>query len=203
MSTRPWIHLWQYFNVFFWLQERIQQLFTEMMKELEHLYYKESPRELRFFSLEKKRYRGIHQCLCKYLKEGCRGNRERLFFFFFPVVPSDRTNDVRHKLENRKLCLKIRIHFFTLGVSEYWHRFPREFLVSPFLEIFKSCLNIILRHTHFKIFLKDVVLFFFLYSHQKMLYLATFYFPLLYKCSETDRLTNFLHLLNLLFYSAV
>lgn len=87
--------------------------------------------------------------------------KQREAFFFFSVVPSDRTNDVRHKLENRKLCLKIRIHFFTLGVSQYWHRFPREFLVCPFLEIFKSCLNIILRHTHFKIFLKDVVLFFF------------------------------------------
>lgn len=45
------------------LLERIQHLFIGMMKELEHLFCKESPRELEFFSLEKKRYRGIHQCL--------------------------------------------------------------------------------------------------------------------------------------------
>lgn len=37
------------------LLERIQHLFTGMMKELGHLYCKESPRELEFFSLEKKR----------------------------------------------------------------------------------------------------------------------------------------------------
>ena len=40
--------------------------------------------------------------------------------------------------------MNIRRHFFTLRVTEHWHRLPREVVESPLLEIFKSYLDTIL-----------------------------------------------------------
>jgi len=37
-----------------------------------------------------------------------------------------------------------RKHFFTVRVTEHWHRMPREVAESPSLEIFKSCLAMLL-----------------------------------------------------------
>ena len=41
-------------------------------------------------------------------------------------------------------CLNIRKHFLTVRVTEYWNRLPRELVESPSLEIFKSCLDMVL-----------------------------------------------------------
>jgi len=49
-----------------------------------------------------------------------------------------------HKLKHRRFPLNIREHFFTLRVTEHWHRLPREVLESPALGIFKSHLDKIL-----------------------------------------------------------
>jgi len=62
----------------------------------------------------------------------------------FPVVPSDRTRGNRHKLKQRKFQLKMRKNFFTLRVIEHWNRLPREAVVSPSLEIFKTHLDKVL-----------------------------------------------------------
>lgn len=49
-----------------------------------------------------------------------------------------------HKLKHRRLPLNIRKCFFTVSVTKHWHRFPREVVEPPSLEIFKSCLDTIL-----------------------------------------------------------
>ncbi|KFV78399.1 hypothetical protein N308_05559, partial [Struthio camelus australis] len=49
-----------------------------------------------------------------------------------------------HKLNHRQFCLNVRKNFFTVRVTEHWHRLPREVVESPSLEIFKSHLDTIL-----------------------------------------------------------
>ncbi|KFQ85061.1 hypothetical protein N337_12980, partial [Phoenicopterus ruber ruber] len=49
-----------------------------------------------------------------------------------------------HKLKHRRCRLNIRNRFLTVRVTEHWHRLPREVAESPSLEIFKSCLDMVL-----------------------------------------------------------
>jgi len=61
--------------------------------------------------------------VCKYLKEGYTENRARLF----SEVPSERARDNGQILKRGRFLLNIRNHFFfTVRVTEHWHRFPRE-----------------------------------------------------------------------------
>jgi len=108
-----------------------------MMRELEHLCYKERLRELGLFSLEKRRLRGDLVNANKYLQGGCQEDGARLF----SVVPSDRTRSNGHKLKQKKFRLNMRKNFFPLRVTEPRPRLPREVLESPSLEIFKRRLD--------------------------------------------------------------
>jgi len=90
--------------------------------------------------LEKRRLREDLRSASKYLQGGCQEDGARLF----AVVPSDRTRGNGHKLEQRKLQLKMRKNFFPLRVPEPWPRLPREVVESPSLEIFKTPLAAVL-----------------------------------------------------------
>ena len=67
--------------------------------------------------------------MCKYLKGGRKEDTARLC----SVVPSDRTRGNGHNLKHRRFPLNIRKHFFTVRMTEHWHRLPREAVESPSL----------------------------------------------------------------------
>jgi len=122
------------------LLERVQQRDTRMMRGVEHLFYEERLRELGLFSLKKRRLREDLTDGYKYLKGECQDDGAKVF----SVVPSDRTRGNGHKVKHRKFRLSMRKDFFILRVTEHWNRLPRQSVDSPSLEIFKTCLDMVL-----------------------------------------------------------
>lgn len=122
------------------LLDRKQQRATEVMKELEYTSSEVRLRDLRLFSLEKRRFRRHLISVDKYLKDRCNENGAR----FFSVVPIYRTRGSGHRQENRGFPLNNRKHLFTVRVLGCWHRLSREAVESPSLEVFKQCLAMVL-----------------------------------------------------------
>jgi len=54
------------------------------------------------------------------------------------------TESSKGKLECSRFRLNIRKHFFTVRVTQNWDRFPGEVVESLFLEILKTCLDMVL-----------------------------------------------------------
>jgi len=103
-----------------------------MMKGLEHLSYEERLTELGLFCLEKRR---LGRNPRVQISEGRVYKTE-----WCPVTgPEALGTD-----GNRRFLLSISKRFFTVRVTEHWHKLPREVVQSQSLEILRRLLDTVL-----------------------------------------------------------
>ena len=86
-----------------------------MIRGQEHLSYEDRLRELRLFSLEKRRFQGDLLAAFQYLKGAYRKDGEGLF----TRACSDRTRGNGFKVKEGRFRLDVRKKFFTVGVVRH------------------------------------------------------------------------------------
>jgi len=97
-----------------------------MIRVLESLPYEDRLRELRLFSLEKRRLWRHFIAALQYLKGAYKKDVEGVFI----RECSDRMRDSGFKLKECRFRLDIGKKFLTMRVVRHWHRFPEKLRMS-------------------------------------------------------------------------
>ena len=98
-----------------------------MIRGLEHLSCEDRLRELRLFSVEKRRLRGDLTAAFQYLKEAYRKAGEGLFI----RARSNRMRGNGFKLEEGGFRLEVRKKCFPVRGVRHWNRLPSKAVDAP------------------------------------------------------------------------
>jgi len=108
-----------------------------MIRGLEHLCYEDRLKELRLFSLEKRRLQGDLIAVFQYLKGAYKKDGDILF----SRACSDRTRGSDFKLKEGRFRVDIRKKCFMMRMVKHWNILLREVVDAPSLETFQVMLD--------------------------------------------------------------